>query len=181
MFKKQKAFTLIEVLVTLVILGIVLGLAIPSFTKQMTNNSSLTLGSDLVAAINFARQEAVKRGKRVSLCPSIDGASCLTSDDWAKGWLVFEDSAASDGATPIVQTSLRYWSDLHKKAAVTATASAAISYVRFTGTGMLARANAADVSSRIINVSVAGCTGSSRSTITVGVSGMSNLSKTVCP
>ena len=181
MFKKQKAFTLIELLITLVILGIVLGLAMPSFTRQVTNNSSLTLGSDLVAAISFARQEAVKRGKRVSLCPSIDGLTCLTSADWAKGWMVFEDKAASDGLDPDVNTPLRHWSDLHKKAVITATASAAISYVRFTGTGMLARANATDVSPRVLTVSVAGCSGNSKSTITIGVAGMNNLTKTACP
>jgi len=181
MFKKQKAFTLIELLITLTILGIVLGLAMPSFTRQVTNNSSLTLGNDLATAINFARQEAVKRGKRVSLCPSMNGTTCLTSADWAKGWMVFEDKAASDGLDPDVKTPLRYWSDLHKKAVVTAKASTAIGYVRFTGNGMLARANATDVSPRVIDVFVVGCSGNTRSTITIGLAGMNNLTKTACP
>ncbi|RYY73232.1 MAG: prepilin-type N-terminal cleavage/methylation domain-containing protein [Gammaproteobacteria bacterium] len=181
MFKKQKAFTLIELLITLIIIGIVLGLATPSFTKLIINNSSLALGGDLVAAINFARQEAVKRGRRVSLCPSNNGLTCLTSDDWAKGWLVFEDKATSDGATPDVNTPIRQWADLNSKAVVTATGSAAIAYVRFTGSGMLARLNATDVSPRVFQVSITGCTGQSKSTVTVGLAGMNSLTKTACP
>ena len=181
MFKKQKAFTLIELLVTLVILGIVIGLAVPSFTKQIINNSSLTLGSELAGAINFARQEAVKRGRRVSLCPSTDGNLCLTSADWAKGWLVFVDDAASDGATPIVKTPLRHWSDLNSKAVVSATGAAAIEYVRFTGIGMLARANNLDVSPRVFEVSLTGCIADSKSTITIGLAGMSSSIRTACP
>ena len=184
MFKKQKAFTLIELVITLVIIGIVLGLAMPNFTKLITNNSSLALGGDLVAAINFARQEAVKRGKRVSLCPSTDGATCLTSADWAKGWMVFEDQAASDGVDPVIDLNIpiiRQWTDLNKKAVITATATAAIGYLRFTGNGMLARANNADVSPRVFVVSVTGCTGQSKSTVTVGLAGMNSLTKTACP
>jgi len=181
MFKKQKAFTLIELLITLVILGIVLGLAMPSFTKQAINNSSLTLGSDLVSAINFARQEAVKRGKRVSLCPSANGTTCLTSADWAKGWLVFEDGATSDGIDPVVKTPLRHWSDLNSKTVITATGAAAISFVRFTGVGMLARLSSTDVSPRIFDVSITGCSGKSRSTVTIGLAGMNSLTKTSCP
>jgi len=181
MFKKQKAFTLIELLVTLVILGIVIGLAVPSFTKQIINNSSLTLGSDLVAAINFARQEAVKRGRRVSLCPSTDGNLCLTSADWAKGWLVFVDDAASDGVAPIVKTSLRHWSGLNPKATINATSTAAIDYIRFTGIGMLARTNNLDVSPRVFEVSLTGCTADSKSKITIGLAGMSSSTRTACP
>jgi len=181
MFKNQKAFTLIELLITLVILGIVLGFAIPSFTKQIINSSSLTLGSDLVAAINFARQEAVKRGKRVSLCPSTNGTTCLTSGDWAKGWLVFEDGAASDSADPTVTTPLRNWNDLNKKAVITAAGATAINYIRFTGIGMLARVNTSDVSPRVFEVSITGCTGQSKSKVTIGLAGMNNSTKTACP
>ncbi len=181
MFKKQNAFTLIELMVTLAVLAIVIGVAIPSFTKQITNSRSLTVGNDLVTALNFARQEAVKRGKRVSICPSTDGATCLTSGDWAKGWLVFEDGAAFDGDTLIVRMPLRQWSDLNTKAVITASGSAAIAYARFTGIGMLARLSNADVSPRVFVVSATGCTGNSKSTITVGLAGMNSSTKSACP
>ena len=46
--KKQKAFTLIELMVTISVLGVVLSLAIPSFNKQILNSKSVTMGEDLI-------------------------------------------------------------------------------------------------------------------------------------
>ncbi|MES2673270.1 MAG: GspH/FimT family pseudopilin [Pseudomonadota bacterium] len=181
MFKKQNGFTLIELMVTLAVLAIVIAVGIPSFSRQINNNRSLTLGNDLVAALNFARLEAVKRGKRVSICPSTDGATCLTSADWAKGWMVFEDGATSDGAALDIKTPLKQWSDMNAKAVISATASAAIDYVRFTGIGMLARTSNTDVSPRVFVVHATGCSGNSKSTITVGLAGMNSSTKTACP
>jgi type IV fimbrial biogenesis protein FimT len=181
MLKNQKAFTLIELMVTLAVLAVIIGFALPSFTQQIVNSTSATLGNDLVTAINFTRQEAVKRGKLVSICPSTDGMACLTSADWAKGWLVFEDGAASVGLDPVVRTPLRQWSDLNGKTVMTVTGAAALAYVRFTGVGMLARTSSADVSPRVFVVSVTGCAGMAKNTVTVGLAGMNNLTKTACP
>jgi type IV fimbrial biogenesis protein FimT len=182
MFKKQNGFTLIELMVTVVVLAIVLAVAIPSFTSQVLNNRSLTLGGDLVTALNFAREEAVKRGARVSICPSSDGATCLTATDWAKGWMVFVDGAATDGAAAVVTTPLRHWNNLNAKAVITATTGgSAIAFSRFTGTGMLARTNAADAAPRLFNAAITGCSGAYKSFITLGLAGMLNSTAVACP
>ncbi|MCF7966536.1 MAG: Tfp pilus assembly protein FimT/FimU [Methylobacter tundripaludum] len=98
----NSGFTLLELMITIAIAGIVLGVAIPSFTSTIASNRLTTHTNQLVTAINLARSEAVKRGLRVTLCKSADGATCVTTGDWSQGWIVFMDqnnNAAYDSAT----------------------------------------------------------------------------------
>jgi len=81
-----KGFTLIELLVVITIVAISLLFAIPAFHSFITSNRTLTQVNQLVAAINFARSEAIKRHTTITLCGSMDGHTCI--DQWQKGWLV---------------------------------------------------------------------------------------------
>ena len=76
-------FTLIELMVTIAIAAILLGIAIPSFTDTIASNRLTTSANELVTALNLARSESVKRGVRTTLCKSTDGSSCVTTDDWS--------------------------------------------------------------------------------------------------
>ena len=87
----QRGFTLIELIVTMVVAGVLLAVAIPSFTEMIKNNRLATSANSFVTAANIARSEAIKRGVRVTVCKSADGAACTTSDDWDQGWIVFAD------------------------------------------------------------------------------------------
>ena len=93
-----------ELMVTITIAAILLGIAIPSFTSIIASNRLTTYANELVTALNFARSEAVKRGVRITLCKSTNGSSCTTSgtDNWSKGWIIFTDqnnNAAYDSVT----------------------------------------------------------------------------------
>jgi type IV fimbrial biogenesis protein FimT len=185
MLIKQKAFTLIELMVTVSILAIVMALAIPSFKSSVANNRSVGAGSELVTALNFARTEAIRRGAYVSICASSDGAACLAADNWKKGWLVFVDAATSDAGAVVLPTDttkfLRHWKDIPVTAVVSAVQNTTnITYVRFTGMGVLARAPN-DVDSRIFNVSLTNCRGLQKSEITVGLAGLITSKKINCP
>lgn len=77
---KYRGLTLIELMVTLAVISIVLALGVPQF-------KSITAGNRLTSAINtlsgdltFARTEAVKRGRDVTVTGSTDWAS--------SGWTV---------------------------------------------------------------------------------------------
>jgi type IV fimbrial biogenesis protein FimT len=50
--------------------------------------------NELFTALYLARTEAVKRGGRVSLCKSADGAACTRAGGYEQGWIVFEDPNA---------------------------------------------------------------------------------------
>ena len=81
-----KGFSLIELMVTLSIAVILLGLAVPSFRTLIQNQQMTTTVNDFFAAVNLTRSEAIQRGRRVDLVPAdADGS------DWTKGWIVFID------------------------------------------------------------------------------------------
>ncbi len=89
--KNQLGFTLLELIVTITIAGILFGIAVPSFNEAIKNNRNTTLANDFVTSLNIARSEAVKRGQRVSICASADGVTCAAAGTWAQGWIVFNN------------------------------------------------------------------------------------------
>lgn len=180
MFNRSKGFTLVELMITLAIAAIVLAIAIPSFNTQMMNSRSAALGEDFATAMNYARVEAVSRRARVSVCASDDRTNCNTTD-WRAGFIAFVDDVASDTATPpVVNTAniLRVWQAVDERAVITVTQGGAASFVRFTGTGALARISA---NPAIINVAFTNCTNDAARTITVGMSGLVSVARANCP
>ena len=79
----SKGFTLIELMVTVAIAGIVMGLGIPTFSQLITNSRLTTSINELVTSLNLARSEAIKRGQPVTLRKA--GAQ------WEAGWTIFTD------------------------------------------------------------------------------------------
>jgi len=107
--KQVKGFTLIEVIVVMVVIGILAGIAIPSF-RGFTRSSQVTsAANDLVSALNLARSEAVSRAIPVTVCKSDDQATCDNTLDWHDGWIVFVD-ADNDGVVAAVGDILRVYS-----------------------------------------------------------------------
>lgn len=139
--KRSGGFTLLEAMITLLILSIILLFAVPSFTSQMRNNQSLTFGDEFVTALNYARSEAVKRGRLVSICPSNDDVDDC-GNDWTNGWLVVLDSAdETDGTVDLDDTDdiLRVWEEAGEDMSLTVERDDNdVTFLRFTGMGQLA-------------------------------------------
>ncbi len=76
-------FTLIELMVTIAVAGILMGIGIPSFSQLITSNRLTTNINELVTSLTFARSEAIKRGQPVTLLK--------TGAEWESGWTVFTD------------------------------------------------------------------------------------------
>ena len=94
---RSKGFTLIELMLTVAIAAILLAVAVPALTNLMIKNQLSGQIQTLQGTINFARSEAIKRGRHVSICKSIDQSTCCqvsgsTCTDWSGGWIVFENS-----------------------------------------------------------------------------------------
>lgn len=89
--KLNRGFTLVELVITVAIVGILVTVGIPSFSDMMANSRMTSLTNDLVSEIYVARSEAVKRNVAVSICSSTDQATCANSNNWATGWIIFTD------------------------------------------------------------------------------------------
>ncbi len=109
MTRTGQGFTLIELMVTVSVAAILLAVGVPNFSDMVKNNRMATTANELVGALNLARSEAIKRGVRVTVCKSADGATCTTSGNWEQGWIVFTDidnNATYDNTT---ETLLRVY------------------------------------------------------------------------
>jgi len=90
--KKYSGFTLIELMLTLFIVGVLLAVGVPSLKTFMQSSQLIAATNELVSTIHVARSEALKLNKRITICVSDDGKSCLSSEKWALGWIVFVDA-----------------------------------------------------------------------------------------
>ena len=144
---KEPGFTLVELLITIVVVSILLAAGVPAFQSFIKNNRVTSQANGLISAIQLARNEAVKRGSVVTICASSDQSTCnVTDKDWKKGWIVFSDlnqdgvPNKEDCSTPITGTCqptedciLRKNSGLSGKNAITAN----VNSFRYMPTGMV--------------------------------------------
>ena len=90
--RKNHGFTLTELIVTITIVGILAAIAVPSMNRFLESNHLVALTNDLIADINLARSEAIKRGTQVGLCAA-SGSNCGATTNWgSSGWRVFQDA-----------------------------------------------------------------------------------------
>jgi type IV fimbrial biogenesis protein FimT len=73
------------------IAAILLALAVPSFRYVTNANRIAGEVNGLLGDLQFARAEAIKEGRTVTVCVSTDGATCTNSTAWQSGWIVFSD------------------------------------------------------------------------------------------
>ena len=63
----------------------------PSFRYVTNSNRIASEINGLLGDLQFARAEAIKEGRTVTVCVSTDGATCANSTTWQSGWIVFSD------------------------------------------------------------------------------------------
>lgn len=80
-----RGFTLIELLVTIAIAAVLMVVAVPNMIGFQRNAELTSSANTLLAAVNAARGEAMKRGMPAYVVPAANGKA------WQAGWLVFVD------------------------------------------------------------------------------------------
>ncbi|MBT8135965.1 MAG: GspH/FimT family pseudopilin [Gammaproteobacteria bacterium] len=90
-----RGFTLIELLYTLVIVALVLTIGAPTFQSTVRNSRMTASVNNMIASLQLARSEAIKRRGPVSICTSADitpdDPSCDSTSPWHDGWMAFVD------------------------------------------------------------------------------------------
>lgn len=127
-------FTLLELLVTVALTSILLTAAVTGFRSLVSSTRVVGLENEFVAAMHFARSEAVRRRRAVGVS-AVNPA--IPANEWGAGltvWLDADDDGAFDAAK---DTVLRVG-----QAAAGGTARldsvAGVSALRFMGSGFIA-------------------------------------------
>ena len=90
--RSSRGYSLYELLMTLTLVALIIGLGLPSFGSLVARNRMHVEINALFHAIHLARKESIMRKRVVSLCPSVDGLNCRPGRDWSAGWLMFENT-----------------------------------------------------------------------------------------
>ncbi len=78
--RKYRGFTLVEVMVTVIVIAILTAVALPAFRSFISTQRIKNASFDMMAMLTLARSEAIKRNGQVTAAP--------TNNDWAQGWTV---------------------------------------------------------------------------------------------
>jgi len=101
--KGNTGFTLLELMIGIAITGILVAVAVPSFTAMMKSNEGSSDANQLLTVLTIARSEAIRRNQTVQICksktasassPVCDGTA---AENWSEGVLMWVDQN-SDGA-----------------------------------------------------------------------------------
>lgn len=111
---RHQGFTLLDLLITVAIAGILITIGIPSFNQIINSNRLTTNINKLVTTLYLARSEAIKRNQPVTIRKS--GA------EWESGWTVFAD-LDGDGTQEAGDTLLRTYNALPDNYTLRATPS----------------------------------------------------------
>ncbi len=168
--KRQNGLTIVELMVTLAIAGVLLGIALPAFDGFIEQRTMTTQVNSFLLAVQYSRSEATRQGANVSMI-ALDASD--DANEWGPGWCVAVGTPANCPAAGAV-TSLRRFD--------------ATAPNTFTGEGTLNTVDRLTFSSRGLLVGAVGGTldlcgvaGGNGRGISLAATGRASSSELVCP
>ena len=83
---KTNGFTLLELMVTMMIVSIVAMFGAPAFTDLLKQNKLTTQANSVLSAVNYARNQTINENNDVTIQPIV------ASSNWSDGWSVVSTS-----------------------------------------------------------------------------------------
>jgi prepilin-type N-terminal cleavage/methylation domain-containing protein len=87
---KSTGITLIELLISLSIFGIILAISIPNLSSYFISQEKQLIFNNLKQAVHLARSNAVITKKNTKICSSIDSVHC--GGTWNNGFIVKQNN-----------------------------------------------------------------------------------------
>ena len=111
MKKKTQAFSLIEVLIVIALIGVGATMGVDGMRNYLTTTGLTSNANDLVTSLQLARSASIRLQDRVVICSSENSTTATPScgdatTPWHAGWIVFHDknnNAAYDADDDILR------------------------------------------------------------------------------
>lgn len=182
---KIKAFTLIELMIVIAIIGLISVVGVPYFRAYLSNAESGSVNNRLMIDIMYARNQAISKGREVQIRP-LDGTlgngvlaeqARSSGVNWGRGWEIRD--TGDDDANPVIPAS------------ITKTQSAFSNdvFIRSIGASSLDRANLISFNRNgvlignggSLAIGVLGCAGDNASVININQIGQVISTDIACP
>ena len=132
--RTQNGFTLYELMITLLIVGVILSLGIPNMRAYSQNSRMTSAANDFHAAFHLARSEASRAKTNITICASADSLTCGVGATWDQGYIVFVDTDGNIATGGADESILRAQPAMPEGIVVAAADDS--NYFSFAGTGL---------------------------------------------
>ena len=118
---RDRGFSLVELLVTLVVVAIVLAWAVPTFGPTLAATRVTATTNEIIGALGSARSLATTKGRGgATLCGTDGPDECDITGNWNSGFMLFADSN-SNGMHEPAERIIQVWEPM--KAPITLAAN----------------------------------------------------------
>ena len=83
--KRQSGLTIVEIMITLAIAAVLLGIGLPAFNGFIEQRTLTTQVNGFLLSVQYSRSEATRQGSNVSMI-ALDASD--DADEWGPGWCI---------------------------------------------------------------------------------------------
>lgn len=102
--RAQSGFTLLELIIALIVVGVLTAMAVPSYRITRVNTQISGMSGDMVTTLNMGRRLAISTRTPVFVVKGAGSSAADTAvgESWASGWRVFQGATLAT-ATPVTR------------------------------------------------------------------------------